>query len=90
MIACAWAARNCRQVGSARRGAGSMQAACRIYHTVDAAIVYPSRANSPWIRLWPQVGFSRAIRRISVLIDAPVDGRPEGPYDFRTAALCLT
>jgi hypothetical protein len=42
----------------------------------DAAITYPSRASSPWIRLWPHLGFSRAIRTISVLIDALVDGRP--------------
>lgn len=38
MIACAWAARNCRQAGPARRGAGSMPAACRISRTVEAAI----------------------------------------------------
>jgi hypothetical protein len=53
-----------------------MPAVCRISHTVEAAIAYPSRASSPWIRLWPQAGFSRAIRRTSVLSDAPVDGRP--------------
>jgi hypothetical protein len=75
-IACAWAAKNCRQLGPARRGVGSLPVACRISHTVEAAIVYSSRASSPWIRLWPQVGFSRAIRRISVLSDATVDGRP--------------
>jgi hypothetical protein len=61
---------------SARRGAGSMPAACRISHTVDAAIACPSRASSPWILLWPQAGFSRAIRTISALTEAPVDGRP--------------
>jgi hypothetical protein len=76
MIACAWAVRNCRQVGPARRGAGSMPAACRISHTVDAAIACPSRANSPRILLWPQAGFSRAIRTISALTEVPVDGRP--------------
>ena len=76
MMACAWAVRNWRQVGPARRGAGPMPAACRISHTVDAAIAYPSRASSPWIRLWPQAGFSRAIRMISALTDVPVDGRP--------------
>ena len=53
MIACAWAARNCRQLGPARRGAGSRPAACRISHTVDAAIAYPICASSPWILLWP-------------------------------------
>ncbi len=35
-ISAAWACRNCRQVGPARRGAGSMSAACRIFHTVTA------------------------------------------------------
>jgi hypothetical protein len=30
MMACAWAVRNCRHVGPARRGAGSMPAACSI------------------------------------------------------------
>lgn len=76
MIAWAWAVRNCRHVGPARRGAGSMPAAWRISQTVDAAIVYPSRASSPWMRLCPQVGFSRAIPTISVLIETPVGGRP--------------
>jgi hypothetical protein len=49
----AWAVRNCRQVGPARRGAGSMPAACSISRTVDAAIACPSRASSPWILRWP-------------------------------------
>jgi hypothetical protein len=62
--------------GPARRGAGSMPAACRISHTVDAAIACPSRASSPWVLRWPQAGFSRAIRMISVLTEVPVDGRP--------------
>jgi len=35
---CAWAARNCRQVGPSRRGAGSMPARLRIDHTVLGAI----------------------------------------------------
>jgi hypothetical protein len=45
-------------------------------HTVDAAIVYPSRASSPWILRCPQVGFSRAMRTISVLVETQVGGRP--------------
>jgi hypothetical protein len=76
MIACAWAATNSRQVGPARRGAGSMPAACRISHTVDAAIAYPRRASSPWILRWPQAGFSPAMRMISALTEVPLDGRP--------------
>ncbi|WP_202970614.1 hypothetical protein [Saccharothrix sp. ALI-22-I] len=42
-----WAVRNSRQVGPARRGAGSMPAACRICRTVEGAIRWPSRAGSP-------------------------------------------
>jgi hypothetical protein len=38
IIVCAWAVRNCRQVGSDRRGAGSTPAWCRIFQTVLAAI----------------------------------------------------
>ena len=53
-----------------------MPAACRISHTVEAAIACPSRASSPWILLWPQAEFSRAIRTIGVLTEVPVDGRP--------------
>ena len=49
-IAWACAVRNCRQVGPDRRGAGSMPAPLRIFHTVDAAIGWPSPTSSPWIR----------------------------------------
>ena len=48
-----------------------MPAAFRISHTVEAAIACLSRASSPWILLCPQAGFSRAIRRISFLIEVP-------------------
>ncbi|SEG89493.1 hypothetical protein SAMN05444920_106459 [Nonomuraea solani] len=76
MIAWAWAVRNCRQVGPSRRGAGSMPAAYRISHTVEAAIGWPRRANSPWILRCPPVGFSRAIRVISALTGGRVPGSP--------------
>jgi hypothetical protein len=46
----AWAARNSRQVGPARRGAGSIPACLRISHTVLGATRSPSRASSPWMR----------------------------------------
>ncbi len=49
-IASAWERRKLAQVTRARCGAGSTPAAVRISHTVDAAIVMPSRASSPWIR----------------------------------------
>jgi hypothetical protein len=68
--------RNCRQVGSARRGAGSMPAACRISQTVEGATAMPSLSSSPWIRRWPHSGFSRARRNTSLLIPGVVGGRP--------------
>jgi hypothetical protein len=39
--------RNSGQPGPSRRGAGSIPALLRICHTVDAAAVMPSPANSP-------------------------------------------
>jgi hypothetical protein len=51
-------------------------AACRISQTVDGTIAWAHRAISPWILLWPQAGFSRAIRTISVLTEVPVKGCP--------------
>jgi hypothetical protein len=49
-IACTCAWRNWAQVGPARRGAGSIPAALRIVHTVQAPIWEPSPASSPWTR----------------------------------------
>jgi hypothetical protein len=46
---------NCFQAGSARRGAGSIPASCRICHTVEAAIWWPSRTSSPCARRCPRV-----------------------------------
>ena len=51
--------RNCFQVGPVRRGAGSIPAACRICHTVEAAIGWPILTSSPCTRRCPQVGFCR-------------------------------
>lgn len=75
-VACA--ERNSRQVGPARRGAGSIPAARRICQTVEAAIGCPSRASSPWIRRWPHRLFSRARRGTSFLTAVCGGGRP-GP-----------
>ena len=47
-VACA--ARNWRQVGPVRRGAGSRPAPLRIVHTVEAATGWPRPTSSPWIR----------------------------------------
>jgi hypothetical protein len=41
-------------------GTGSMPAFCKILHTVETATVWPPM-SSPWMRRYPQVGFSRAI-----------------------------
>ena len=49
-IPAACARRNDVQDCDARPGAGSIPACLRIDQTVDAAMVMPSRASSPWIR----------------------------------------
>jgi hypothetical protein len=66
--ALACAVRNCLQLGPDRRGAGSMPASCRICHTVEAAMRWPSRTSSPCTRRCPQVGFSVALRITRFLI----------------------
>ena len=68
--------RNCRHVGPVRRGAGSIPASCRICHTVEAAIWWPSLTSSPCTRRCPQAGLSVAMRITSLRIEAVVDGRP--------------
>ena len=40
----------------------------RILRIVEAPTRWPSLSSSPWMRWWPQVGFSRAIRSISAAI----------------------
>ncbi len=75
-IPAAWACRNCRQVGPARRGAGSMPAARKISQTVDGATVTPSLVSSPWIRRCPHSGFSCARRTMSRATPGTVGGRP--------------
>jgi hypothetical protein len=70
-IPAAWEARNCRQVGDARRGAGVSPAATRILRIVPAPTRYPRPRSSPWMRRCPHCGFCLASRggepgRISV------------------------
>jgi len=43
---------------------------------VASETLKPSMSNSPWMRGAPQVGFSRAIRRMSIRISASIRGRP--------------
>jgi len=65
-----------RRAGAAGRGGGPIPASCRICHTVEAAIVWPSLTSSPCTRRCPHAGFSIAMRITSFLIAAAVDGRP--------------
>ena len=50
-----------------------MPAVRRFLHTVDAAILWPSLASSPWMRRYPQFGLSPA-RRIGQFSELGVDG----------------
>src|SRR6266536_3293230 len=68
--------RNSAQLESSRRGAGSIPPRLRISQTVLAASETPSPTNSPWIRRYPQPGFSRASRRTSSRTSPGVPGRP--------------
>jgi hypothetical protein len=53
-MAWACAVRNCFEVGPDRGGAGSILAAFKIFHTVDAATGRPSPVSSPWMCRYPQ------------------------------------
>ncbi len=70
------AARDSRQAGPERRGAGPVPAASRISRTVEAAIRSPSRVSSPLDPSVPHRGLSRADRRTSALTAAGAGGRP--------------
>ena len=73
----AWVRRNCRQLVSVCRiGAGGIRSALRIRRIVEAPTRWPSLSSSPWIRWYPQRGFSVAIRTISAAISALIGGRP--------------
>jgi hypothetical protein len=68
-IAAAWERRKDAQVGPvSRRGAGSIPALVRISHTVEAAMMIPRPASSPWMRRYPHDEFSLARRRMRVLM----------------------
>src|SRR6266542_3693808 len=57
-------------------GAGSMPWRWSRFQTLLAASGIPSPTSSPWIRLYPQLGFSAASRRISCRVCASSGGRP--------------
>lgn len=75
----AWARRNARQVGpSSRIGAGGTRWLRSVLRMVAAATRWPIRRSSPWMRVYPQDGFSLAIRRISSTNSCGIGGRPGG------------
>jgi len=83
--ASAWERRKSAQVLEARSGAGSIPASFKISHTVDTATFTPSTSSSPWMRRYPQLGFSRARRSTRLRTERTVRGRP-GRFDRETAA----
>ncbi len=69
--------RNCRQLVSVRRtGAGGIRCCFRIRRIVEAPTRWPSLSSSPWILLYPQFGFSVAIRTTSAASMSSIGGRP--------------
>jgi hypothetical protein len=59
--------RNCRQVNPERCGAGGIRSRLSTRRTVDAPTWYPRPSSSPWIRLYPQPGFSpEPVRRTNI------------------------
>ena len=72
----AWLAMNSLRVGPVRFGAGLRPGSHRILHTVRAARPCPSRRSSPWMRRYPQFGFSASRRSTSRRSSLGVGGRP--------------
>jgi len=73
---CAWTRRNSDQLGPIRRGAGPRPALRNTVAIVVAETLIPSPFSSPWMRMYPQPGFSRASRVIRLRISAGSGGRP--------------
>jgi hypothetical protein len=73
---CAWARRNSDQLGPIRRGAGPRPALRNTVAIVVPETLIPSPFSSPWMRMYPQPGFSRASRVIRLRISAGSGGRP--------------
>ncbi|CAN5835089.1 hypothetical protein BH23ACT4_BH23ACT4_08330 [soil metagenome] len=65
VIPAAWDRMNSIHVGPVQSCEGSIPAVRRILHTVDAGILWPSLASSPWMRRYPQFGLSPARRMVS-------------------------
>ena len=68
--------RNCRQAERLRCGAGGSHSRFSSRGTVEAPTRMPSPSSSPWIHLYPQPGFSRAICPISAAIRESTGGLP--------------
>jgi hypothetical protein len=72
----AWARRNSPHDGPRRRGAGPQPERLRIDLIVVAPTRMPSLRSSPWIRMQPQLGFSRPRRITSSRSAESSGGRP--------------
>src|SRR6266540_408201 len=77
-IPCAWARRNSPHDGPPRRGAGPQPARLRTDLIVVAPTRMPSLRSSPWIRMHPQLGFSRP-RRTTSSRKRRIERRPTRP-----------
>ncbi len=83
VIDIAWALRNSAQVGPQRRCEGSMPCGRRIAQALDGASRTPMAASSPWIRRYPQVGFSFARRSTNWTVPPASPGRSDRCWELR-------
>ncbi len=81
-IASAGERKNCDQAGPVRRRAGPVPLALRISHTVDAAMLTPRPASSPWILRYPPFGVL-AGQPADQGLDVPPGRRPASPAAHR-------
>jgi hypothetical protein len=75
-VAVACARRNSGQVGPELLGAGPVPCRRKMAHTLEGESRTPMVASSPWIRRYPQVGFSLARRRTTETVPIGNAGRP--------------
>jgi hypothetical protein len=77
--------RSCRRIRNPKSkwkvkvGTSSTWRTFLVLATVSPATSWPRNRSSAWIRRRPQVGFFRAMRRISVRNSRSSGGRPSGP-----------
>jgi hypothetical protein len=77
MLEACWA-RNWRHVVPPRRGAGPRPRRTSSFLIAVADTLIPSFWSSPWMRLYPHLGFSLARRRISSRMSIGSGGLPGG------------